>query len=162
VLTRRTGLIRSVGAVKKRVLAVLTVLYVAAVLAATLTPAGFPTRVFNGLFRGGGTAAVPASTPRVDDVDVVANILMFAPIGLLFVLLARRWWLALAAAGALTVLIELVQLGIPSRIADVNDVLLNALGALIGAAVGAVLLRSGSAGTRRYRAGSAASAPTSP
>ena len=159
MLTIRPGAVRSVGSVKKRVLAVLTVLYVAAVLAATLTPAGFPTRVFDGLFRGGGTVAVSAGTPRV---DVVANILMFAPIGLLFVLLARRWWLALAAAGALTVLIELVQLGIPSRIADVNDVLLNALGALIGAAVGEVLLRSGSAGTRRYRAGSAASAPTSP
>jgi len=84
VLTIRPGAVRSVGSVKKRVLAVLTVSYVAAVLAATLTPAGFPTRVFN------------------------------------------------------------------------------ALGALIGAAVGEVLLRSGSAGTRRYRAGSAASAPTSP
>ena len=64
MLTIRPGAVRSVGAVKKRVLAVLTVLYVAAVLAATLTPAGFPTRVFNALFRGGGTVAVSAGADR--------------------------------------------------------------------------------------------------
>ena len=87
------------------------------------------------------------------DVDFVANILMFAPIGLLLVLLlgARRWVVALVAAVAFTVLIEVVQLGIPSRVADVNDVLLNAGGALLGVLAGLLLAR--------VRSGLAARAP---
>ena len=143
-------------------LRIVTVLYLAAVAAATLTPAGFPTLVFNALFRGGVAAVATSSGPRVDDADFLANILMFAPIGLLFVLLTRKWALALGAAVLVTVIIEVVQLGIPSRIADANDVLLNSGGALVGVLVGVALLRFGSAGTRRYRAGSAASDPASP
>ena len=95
------------------------------------------------------------TTPTADasDVDFVANILMFAPIGLLLVVLlgARRWAVALTAAVAFTVLIEVVQLGIPSRVADVNDVLLNAGGALLGVLAGLLLAR--------VRSGLAARAP---
>ena len=136
------------------ILLVITVVYVALVALATMTPAWLPRAVFDFLFgidRGAVTPAVP--TADASDVDFVANILMFAPIGLLLVLVlgARRWAVALVAAVAFTVLIEVVQLGIPSRVADVNDVLLNAGGALLGVLAGLLVAR--------VRSGLAARAP---
>jgi VanZ family protein len=136
------------------ILLVVTVIYVSLVALATVTPAWLPRAVFDGLFgidRGSVTPAAPAAD--ASDVDFVANILMFAPIGLLLVVLlgARRWAVALATAVAFTVLIECVQVGIPSRVADVNDVLLNAGGALLGVVAALVLARA--------RSGLAARAP---
>ena len=113
-----------------------------------MTPAWLPRAVFDFLFDiPPRAAAVTAPTADASDVDFVANILMFAPIGLLLVgvLGARRWVVALVTAVAFTVLIEVVQLGIPSRVADVNDVLLNAGGALLGVLAALLLgrVRSG-------------------
>lgn len=69
-----------------------------------------------------------------NDLEFVANIALFVPLGLFFVLLVgkRRWWLALALAMALTLGIELAQQFIPSRVADPRDILSNSLGAAIG------------------------------
>ena len=62
--------------------------------------------------------------------------LLFAPIGFLLPLLfptMRRWWRVLAVGVGVSLTIELYQLAWPGvRKADVNDVLLNALGALLG------------------------------
>lgn len=72
-----------------------------------------------------------------NDLEFVANIALFVPLGLFFVLLVgkRRWWLALALAMALTLGIELAQQFIPSRVADPRDILSNSLGAAIGIVV---------------------------
>jgi len=69
-----------------------------------------------------------------NDLEFVANIGLFVPVGLFFVLLVgkRGWWLALTFAIGLTVGIEWVQQFIPSRVSDVRDVLSNSLGAAIG------------------------------
>jgi VanZ family protein len=69
-----------------------------------------------------------------NDLEFVANIVLFVPLGLFFVLLVgkRQWWLALGLAVVLTVGIELVQQFIPSRVSDVRDILSNSLGAGIG------------------------------
>ncbi len=68
------------------------------------------------------------------DLEFCANIGMFVPVGFLLLLLLgrRRWWLAALACGALTVLIETAQLGIPSRVSDPRDLIANSIGALIG------------------------------
>jgi glycopeptide antibiotics resistance protein len=68
--------------------------------------------------------------------EAFGNLLLFAPFGFLVSLLVpamRRWWRVLAAGAGVSLLIELYQLAWPSvRRADVNDLLMNALGALLG------------------------------
>ncbi|MBH0025283.1 VanZ family protein [Salinibacterium sp. NG22] len=72
-----------------------------------------------------------------NDLEFVANIALFVPLGLFFVLLVgkRRWWLALGLAVILTSGIEWVQQFIPSRVSDVRDIVSNSLGATIGVVV---------------------------
>ena len=73
--------------------------------------------------------------------ELLANVALFVPLGLLGALLLprRRWWTALLALVALSVTIETVQgLVLPYRIASAHDVLANTLGAAVG--VGLALL----------------------
>lgn len=75
-------------------------------------------------------------------VDVIGNFLLFLPVGLTFAGVApgrsrwTRWLAAVAAACLLSTLIEAAQLFIPSRATDVDDVLFNTLGAMLGAVFG--------------------------
>ncbi|WP_169078189.1 VanZ family protein [Microcella alkalica] len=72
--------------------------------------------------------------------EFVANVALFVPWGALAVLAlgARRWMLAAAGAGALTLAIEIAQIPL-ARISDPRDLVANALGALLGIALGAAL-----------------------
>lgn len=72
--------------------------------------------------------------------EFVANVLLFVPWGALAVLAlgARRWMLAAAGAGALTLAIEIAQIPL-ARISDPRDLVANAVGALLGIALGAAL-----------------------
>jgi glycopeptide antibiotics resistance protein len=76
-----------------------------------------------------------------DRVEFTANILMFLPIGLFFLLLLgrRRWWLAILFGFFLTVVIETAQLFIPGRVSDIRDIESNTIGAVIGVLVGLLL-----------------------
>jgi glycopeptide antibiotics resistance protein len=70
------------------------------------------------------------------DVEFAANILMFFPIGMFFVLLLGRgkWWVAMLLGFALSVAIELAQLLVfTTRVADIRDVWSNSSGAVLGA-----------------------------
>jgi glycopeptide antibiotics resistance protein len=73
-----------------------------------------------------------------DLLEFTANIAMFLPVGLLFLLLAgrRHWWLALAGGVVLSGVIEFTQLFLPARFSDLRDILANSLGALLGVAIG--------------------------
>ncbi|NLW79177.1 MAG: VanZ family protein [Ruminococcaceae bacterium] len=67
-------------------------------------------------------------------VNIVANVLMFSPLGFCLPLLWRRWQSALKTIGlglGFSVLIECTQLFI-GRSVDVDDVILNTLGVAIG------------------------------
>lgn len=68
--------------------------------------------------------------------ELFGNVLVFTPLGFLLPLLVPamcRWWRTLAAGAAVSLAIELYQLVWPHvRAASVDDVLLNALGALLG------------------------------
>lgn len=70
-------------------------------------------------------------------VEAVANVVMFVPFGVLFPLVARRSpWLAVPAGAAFSTMIELSQLTFfPGRVATVQDVVMNTLGAAVGAAL---------------------------
>jgi glycopeptide antibiotics resistance protein len=76
-----------------------------------------------------------------DLVESSANVAMFVPIGLLFLLLlgSRYWWLAFLIGVALTCAIEFTQLFLPGRYSDPRDILMNSLGALVGVAFGLLL-----------------------
>jgi glycopeptide antibiotics resistance protein len=67
--------------------------------------------------------------------QLVGNLLLLLPLGLLGPLALPwlgRWWRVLLVAVLLSTSIELTQLVVPERSADVDDVLLNAIGALLG------------------------------
>jgi glycopeptide antibiotics resistance protein len=68
--------------------------------------------------------------------ELFGNVLLFVPLGFLLPLLVpaiRRWWQVLAVGAGVSLLIEVYQVAWPGvRKASVNDLLMNALGALLG------------------------------
>ena len=129
-----------------------TVLAGAAVLWLTLRPdpiPGFPTgtnlrplehhgRALQALFEEHPNRDVLVSYLLV---DVLGNVLLFAPLGLAVAGLlgarppAARLAVAAGVGLLLSVAIEGIQLLVPGRATDVDDVIFNALGALSGAAL---------------------------
>ncbi len=83
-------------------------------------------------------------------VQVVGNILAFLPIGASLAVLLRRGGVgstllrALAAGTLLSLTIELVQLALPTRATDIDDLILNTFGTLLGALVGLAWAQRGS------------------
>jgi len=73
--------------------------------------------------------------------NIFGNVAMFAPVGWLIVLVLERWRLVLATVigVALSAAIEVTQLFV-GRVSDIDDVILNGLGAMLGACVGLLLL----------------------
>lgn len=90
-------------------------------------------------------------------LEFLANVVLFIPAGVLVVVWAggARWWLGPLVGLALSASIEGIQaVALPDRVADVRDLVANTLGALLGAAVPALLTgfrrrtrRRGQAGT---------------
>lgn len=74
-------------------------------------------------------------------VEFAANVAMFIPIGLFFLLLfgRRQWWLAIIFSIGLTVAIESTQLLLPGRVTDIRDIVSNSTGGVIGV-IGGLLL----------------------
>lgn len=68
------------------------------------------------------------------NVEFAANVVMFIPVGLMFVLLFRRrlWWLAIIFSIMLTGAIETLQLFLDDRVSDPRDLLANSLGGAVG------------------------------
>ena len=70
--------------------------------------------------------------------QLVGNLLLLMPVGLLgpIAFPAMSSWLrVLVVAIALSVAIEIAQLWVPNRMADIDDVLLNVAGAMLGYAL---------------------------
>jgi len=79
-------------------------------------------------------ARTPVTEPQL---ELVANVVLFVPLGLLGVgLLGRgRWGWVVVAGLVLTCSIELAQHQIPGRVPDLRDVAANTAGACAGACV---------------------------
>ena len=74
-------------------------------------------------------------------LEIIANVLVFVPVGILaFLLLPRRvWFLALLVGPLLSAMIETAQrVALPHRAATVNDVVANSTGAILGVTVALV------------------------
>lgn len=80
-------------------------------------------------------AGLPASVDLVV-LEAVANVALFVPLGVLLPWArAVRPWTAIPAGLALSAAIELTQLAMPARFPSVQDVVMNTLGAAVGAAL---------------------------
>jgi glycopeptide antibiotics resistance protein len=81
-------------------------------------------------------------------VDFLGNIVVFVPLGaaIAFALtgksLKTRLLVSIAIGAALSAVIELTQLTIPSRVSGLDDWLLNTAGALIGAVIAVIINRT--------------------
>ena len=134
--------------------------YVAALVVVTLLPIAPVRRPSNyqpQLVPFEGILGELEDSPVERLAELFGNVLLFAPLGFLLPLLVpaiRRWWQALAVGAGISLLIELYQLAWPGvRKASVNDLLMNALGAVLGFAA---LRRTG-----QRRGGSSRRAPRS-
>jgi glycopeptide antibiotics resistance protein len=127
------------------VLQVLSVAYVAFLLAMTLLPIQWSHELalYRNNWRPQLVPVIPlVSTVRFDPdretmiVESVGNVVMFVPLGALLPLVVRwlhGWRRVLAVAFVTSVAIELYQLRMPGiRRTDVNDVIENVLGAGLG------------------------------
>jgi len=130
---------------RRAVLPIVTAVYLVAVAGITLDPvpgdpAGNP--LLRELLRA--VSAVPGlGWVDYDVAEFSANVLLFVPMGVLFVLLlgAWRWWLAVAIGVVATLVIEFVQLFLPERVSDPRDLLANTLGTVLGVALVALARR---------------------
>jgi len=127
------------------VLSVLTVLYLAGVAWVTLGPEPYDSDTSGVLWRFLDFFARYEATDWITfgRVEFTANIAMFVPLGIFFVLLLgrRHWWLAILLCGALSCAIEISQGALlPTRVSDLADVIANTSGGAIGAVLGVVLM----------------------
>jgi glycopeptide antibiotics resistance protein len=79
-------------------------------------------------------------------IDLTGNIVVFMPLGASLALalrdrvLARRLLLATLGGAGLSLVIELIQTAVPTRVSALDDWLLNTIGAFLGAAVVCVVV----------------------
>jgi glycopeptide antibiotics resistance protein len=84
------------------------------------------------------------ASPTPNLPQVVGNLGLLAVIGFPAPIAWRRlarWWRVLLAAAAFSTAIEVIQLPIPGRAADIDDVILNVAGALLAYGVWRLLQR---------------------
>ena len=120
----------------RRPLRFVALFYAAVVLWVTVGPA--PWRTSGNQLEGGilnpdaWTAPVTWTTGYLS--EMVFNVAMFVPVGLLAALIIprRKWPLALVAGLVFTTVIELVQVPEPTRISDPRDLVMNTAGAVLG------------------------------
>ncbi|CAQ00295.1 putative VanZ-like membrane protein [Clavibacter sepedonicus] len=129
--------------IRRRQAAVLLVAYVALIGLVTLTPDSVDRGVYPHLMRGVVFVQHHGILWfRYSMIEEVANVALFAPLGMLGVLAsgAPRWWIVVLAGTALSASVELAQGAfLPARVASVTDVAANGAGALVGATTAALV-----------------------
>lgn len=118
-------------------LSLVTVAYLGLVGWITLGPTPYDAQTSSLIWRVLGYLQRHALTSWVtfNGVEFTANVLMFLPLGMFLVLLLGRgkWWSAIIIGVLVSCMIELAQyLWIPTRVADVRDIVSNGTGALVG------------------------------
>jgi glycopeptide antibiotics resistance protein len=119
------------------VLSVLTLAYLGALAWVTLTPTSNSDRAFSLLQRIVLELQSHASTGffTYSNVEFLANIALFVPMGVFVVLLLGRrlWWAGIFAGVLASCWIELAQgVWLSDRVSDPRDLVSNALGTLLG------------------------------
>lgn len=120
----------------RRPLRLIAAAYAAIVLWATIGPAPWGTsgnQLHGGILNPAAwTAPVTWTTGYLS--EMIFNVALFVPVGVLAALLIprRRWPLALLAGLAFTAIIELVQVPELDRVSDPRDLVMNTSGAVLG------------------------------
>jgi glycopeptide antibiotics resistance protein len=127
------------------VLSVLTVLYLAGVAWATLGPEPYDAATSGVLWRFLEFFGRHESTDWItfDRVEFAANIAMFIPLGVFFVLLLgrRRWFVAILLCAAISCAIEVSQGALlPTRVSDLGDIVANSTGGAAGSLLGVLAM----------------------
>jgi len=88
-----------------------------------------------------------------DRAEALANVALFVPVGLFFLLLVgtRLWWVAVGLGVAMTAAIETAQQSIPGRVSDERDLVTNTAGTVIGVLIGVLLTLPATLRRRRVR-----------
>jgi glycopeptide antibiotics resistance protein len=121
------------------------------VLSATLVGSSIPGGRVN-LIPGASILALNQDDKRNAIENVLGNILLFLPLGFFGVLVVRRGLVEVTgAACALSVCIETTQWVLGDRWTDIDDVLLNTVGAFVGAVAALAAVRVRSLSGRRVR-----------
>lgn len=151
VVSAGIGLLRAlprvrVGDVRSSLQVACSALLVGAVVAilwVTLAPPGWGVRSVNLTPGQGIRGALSNINEGLGRLNILGNVAMFVPVGSLARLSLRRSVGAVTLFGAgLSVVIEAAQYAL-GRAADIDDVLLNSTGALLGALAASRLLRLG-------------------
>lgn len=120
--------------------AVLLGLYALVIARLTLFPAASQQTAFGLLDRV--MSRVSGGRLQWEQTEVIANVALFVPAGFLLAVVLGRVWASTLLCLLASAAIELAQREfLPSRVATLADVLHNALGGLIGAALAAPLAR---------------------
>lgn len=94
---------------------------------------------------GGGSAinfTLLDITNRADVIDACLNTLLFLPCGMLLRLIGIKSFTSIIFSGTISTLIEVMQFAIGSgRTSDLNDLLFNTFGAILGSSLFCALLR---------------------
>ncbi|MEV7828507.1 VanZ family protein [Microbacterium enclense] len=78
----------------------------------------------------------PTGWVTLDLVEFVANVALFVPLGMLVIAWRGRWWHGILIAVVVSAAIETIQLlFLPTRVADVRDLVANTAGATLGVAL---------------------------
>lgn len=101
-------------------------------------------------------AGIAPYQPSAVVLEILANVALFVPVGLLlpFAWPRLRLWQVTLAGGLLSVVIESVQGLMPSRFPTLSDVIANTTGTFLGAVITCLLLTAVSVGARRVPASS--------
>ena len=140
-------------------LMLLSLVYLLALAELTLTPHGgrgvmpvnlTPGRMITIFWEIGGVRAL---------VNLWGNLVVFLPVGWIWPSLVRgtrwsSWWGTLAVGLVLSAIIEVSQWGLGTRVADIDDVLLNTAGAGLGHVSRALVLKLVARWSRNDSAGS--------
>ena len=77
-------------------------------------------------------------------INIIGNVSLFIPTGIILPILYKRlntFWKVLFAGAGISLCIELVQLALPNSVTDIDDLILNTAGVIIGYAIYSLIRR---------------------
>ncbi|SDK35628.1 VanZ family protein [Lacicoccus qingdaonensis] len=108
----------------------------------TLMPTDYPNQMIQLVPFSSITETLEYATPRAIVNSLLMNIILFIPFGLFLYILTRKPFLTTVLACLMSISIEVLQYVLPiGRISNIDDVILNTLGGIIGMLCGVLVLK---------------------